>query len=509
MSYSHGDIITFYDLFKSNPSAYGTTIVGDIVDGKAKSTSSLVHSELTVAVISHHLSGEYSIGAAPLLPNDNVRWCAIDIDDYTGDLMNIVAAIEDLHIPLLPCLSKSRKLHIYCFFSEEVPAIDAQELMRAYLVPFRCSPKTEIFPKQNHTSINNKFYSWINLPYFAAESDNHRKNIIGQNTYRSLTDFLEVAQERQLTYKEHMAALKSLPYYGAPPCVFSGAVLRDVGPGIRNQWFYNVACYLRMNDENIDLEEPLLQLNDTMKQPLPEREITTTVSKVASKSYFYQCSNMLGCNKAACKTTDLGINNTTKSTGFSFGQLTKIKTDPIQWKWEINGSDLIFHSTDAIMQQNNFRRLCMEKLNQIPHKVTDDKWTSILKRALETVVEEDVDIRGDFGKGSQFLEVLAAFFAGGRSRALNLSQVNMGKVYLDPVTQRFVFSANALRTYMNDKHKLDLDPNEIRERIVAMGATMEGGFWTLPVKDAPVYVEPKIEIDYHNTEGYEDGGMQF
>lgn len=510
MGFSSHDANAFLELFTSNTDAYGTTLVGEIENGKAKSESSLVHKELTAAVILRHLNGEISIGAAPLRDGDTVRWCAIDIDSYVYNLYDIVEAIEDFDLPLVPCLSKSKKLHIYCFFSEEAPADEAVELMRWYISAFRCDPKTEIFPKQTHTSANNKFYSWINLPYFdAANEDNWRKSVIRKDEYRDLGDFIDIAEARSMTIKEHKAFLEKLPYHDAPPCVISGVLLRDVGPGIRNNWFFNVACYLRMQDEGIDLEEPLLELNDTLHSPLPKREILTTVSKVSSKSYFYQCAGMIGCNKKACAKTDNGIGST-NTTGYDLGQLTKIMTDPIQWTWEINGQKLAFHDTKQILQQENFRRLCMEKLDKLPQRVSDEKWTKIISRALENVVHEEVNLRGEFGKGAQFIEVLAQYFAGGRRRALNITQIYRDKVFLDEVHQRYVFTAHSLRAYVIDKHQVPITDNELRARMVEIGARKENDVWFIGTKDVPQYNEPEVKIDYTDKEGYEDNdGIQF
>lgn len=509
MGFSHEDVAKFQDLFTSNTSAYGTTLVGEIKDGKAQSESRLVHDELSFAVLQRHLNGEQSVGAAPLREGDTVRWCAIDIDNYTYNIYDIVEAIEDFNIPLMPCLSKSKKLHIYCFFSEEVEAEEAVALLKWYLAAFRCDPKTEIFPKQVHTSSKNKFYSWINLPYFAADSDNWRKNVIKKGEYRSLQDFIAIAHERQMTIEQHREAIQKLPLYNAPPCVLSGALLRDVGPGIRNNWFFNVACFLRMQDESIDLEEPLLELNGTLHSPLPEREIRTTVSKVSSKSYFYQCAGMIGCNKKACQNTESGIGNSTDTAGFDLGQLTKIMTDPIQWEWEVNGQKLAFHTTEQIMNQEIFRKLCMEKLDKLPYAVKKERWTKIIGRALDNVVHKEVDLRGDFGKGSEFLDVLAAFFAGGRRRATSITQVFSDKVYLDPNNNNFTFTAHSLQTYLVNKHGMQISPGEIRARMVDLGAEKNGDLWVIPKDNVPEYNVPEMKVDYHNIEGMEDTGVGF
>lgn len=501
MYYSTIDASGFFDLYTSNPSAYGQTIVGEIVNNKAEAKCTLVHSPLTLAVINKHLSGALSIGAAPLLPNNTVKWCAIDIDNYIGNLQDIVEAIYDFNLPLVPCYSKSKKLHIYCFFSEETDADEAQKLLRWYLTAFRCDPKTEIFPKQSRMSSNSRFPSWINLPYFqASDEHNHRKGLHRDMTPMTLPEFVSSARDKSLTIKEHWKLLEELEYFEAPPCVLSGVILRDVPPGIRNQWLYNVACYLRMDDEDTDIVEPLLALNDTLHTPLPEREIESTVAKVASRSYFYQCAGMVGCNKQGCKNTEKGVGSNS-STKFSFGQLTKILTDPIAWEWEVNGKLLRFSDTQMIMNQNEFRKQCMEKINDMPYKVKEEKWTTILRRALENVVEQQVEIEGNFGSGSIFLDAVTRYFQGARRRATTTDQVlAFGKVYKDEEAKRFLFSSNNFRLFLTEHEGLKIDDGQIRIRLSELGAQqVRGGMWSIPIESIGTDTTISATIDYHDT----------
>ena len=110
---SNNDILAFSELFKGNTNAYGVTEVGEIVDGKAQSKSTLIYGEVTPAVINRHLSGSLSIGLSPMQEDGTCFFGAIDIDDYKYDLNDVIAAIEDFNIPLCPCYSKSKKLHLY------------------------------------------------------------------------------------------------------------------------------------------------------------------------------------------------------------------------------------------------------------------------------------------------------------------------------------------------------------------------------------------------------------
>lgn len=506
MAYSVEDSTSFHNLFQCNDNAYGMTVVGDIIDGKAQSKSTLVHRPLDFAVINRHLSGECSIGAAPLLTNNTVKWCAIDIDNYTGSLMDIVAAIEYHDIPILPCYSKSKKLHCYLFFSEECPAEEAINLLKWYATMFQCDPKVEIFPKQSKTSSQNKFYSWINLPYFEANKENHRKCVRADGTLLTLPEFIKRAREKQMTLKEHRDFIEHLPFYGSPPCVQSGVLLRNVPPGTRNNWLYNVACFLRMSDEDADIVTPLLELNNSLRNPLDEREIQTTVAKVASRTYFYQCAGMVGCNKNICKSSEKGVGSN-GSTKFNFGQLTKVMTDPIQWEWEVNGQVLRFYDTQEIMNQHIFRKLCMEKLNDIPYTVKEEKWTSIIKRALENVVVQQAEVYGNLGTGSMFVNTLVDYFNHGRAQTNLESKVTLGLVFRDDVNQCYKFTAENLYKFLQDNGGIRMRPEEVRARIVEMGAEqVQGVVWKIPISAVPIKQQVTVETDFRDR-GPEEGLM--
>lgn len=482
------DTLDFSKLFQSNESAYGVTVVGEIENGKAQSKSTLKPGIPGPSVVDSHLAGNVSIGMSPLRENSKLYWGAIDIDSYLGNIYDIVEAIWDYNLPLVPCLSKSKKLHIYIFFAEETEPEQCIELLRAYAALFRCDEKTEIFPKQTKITSSLKFPSWINLPYFDCENPNNwRKEVRKQGEYLDIHEFLNDAKSKKLTYEQHWEAFHSLPYDGAPPCIQSGVVLRDIAPGQRNQWFYNVACYLRMMDEDVELEEPLLELNESLHQPLPEREITTTVSKVKAKTCYYQCQGMVGCNKKVCRTTDKGIGNDKDSAGISFGQLTQVLTDPPYWTWEVNNVLMTFNSTDDLLNQTSFRRQCTEKLHHAPNKVKDERWTKIINRALENLQEMQVDIGSGFGAGSMFMDALTTYFTDKMMYTDKKILCAIGKIFVTDTD--YVFHAMQFRKYLRETRRIfDIPDNEIQQRLLTLGARVDNGYWYLPKASVPTGV---------------------
>ena len=494
--YSSNDVLRFFNLFKGNTLAYGKTVVtGKVIDGKAESSSSLVHSELTPAVVSQHLKGEISIGVAPLCQDGLCRFGALDIDSYDYDLSHIVRAIYDLDMPLFPCWSKSKKLHLYIFFEGGAYPEDVKEILSQYRDMFFCGKKTEIFPKQMNLKATNTFYSWINLPYFDANNEeNHRKLVHKDGVVTDLMAALDEAEEKKLTVEMHKQYLMNMPYADAPPCIRAGIYLRDIGAGQRNNWLFSVGAYLRMKDENADIETLLTEINSSLDNPIPDKELKATIiSSFNRKTYFYACSSMSRCDKARCRKCEHGIESK-KTTGLEFGDMIQILTDPPYYEWSVNGQKMQFWSEREILQQGKFRELCMRQLHLVPRKVNDDVWAKILTRAMHNIqVIQPADEVGDFSPGSMFKELVFNFF-NSRRLALNEQQIMMGRVFKDTDNNRYMFTAKALMDYILIKNDFRyFQPAEIQARVEAMGAKRYGVYWTMPISSIPVKQEEKEE----------------
>jgi hypothetical protein len=499
MAYTNNDILSFSTLFSGNTEAHGVTQVGEIIDGKAKSQSKLVYEPVTPAVIQKHLSGQLSIGIAPIRSDGTCNFGAIDIDDYKYSLDDVIAAIEDFGMPLCPCYSKSKKLHLYIFFEDSTPAEDVQELLRWYANAFACGKKVEIFPKQNKAHSTQTFYSWINLPYFEANNpENHRKLVTKAGTL-PLEEAIPIMMERRLSYKEHKQWVEDFQYHDAPPCILSGLLLRDVGPGQRNNWLFSCGVYFRLRDENCDLKTLLTDVNHSLHEPISDAELNATVIKGFNrKTYFYMCASLDRCDKVECRQKEFGIESKS-STGLDFGDLTQFMTDPPYYEWIVNGQKLTFWNEQEILGQTKFRALCLRQLHLVPRKVPDDRWSKILTRACEniTVIQPAVET-GDFTSGSTFFDLTCAFFNTKR-KADNITQLAMGRVYVDDIEKEYVFTAKSFIDFL--VHKNDFKqyaPVEMRVRLQQLGAYKEGSMWRMPISSIPSASTPSVSIDFRD-----------
>lgn len=501
MAYNNNDITDFYSLFSGNTGAHGVTKVGEIVDGKAQSESKLVYEQVTPAAIARHLSGVESIGIAPIKEDGTCSFGAIDIDDYKYDLQDVIAAIDDFDLPLCPCYSKSKKLHLYIFFEDTPTAEETRKILTWYAKAFACDKKVEIFPKQSKVSSSNTFYSWINLPYFDADNvENHRK-LVTKEGLVSLPNAIDIMKSKRLTYKQHVEFINEFEYHDAPPCILSGLLLRDIGPGQRNNWLFSCGVYLRLKDENCDLKSMLTDINHSLHQPIPDEELMSTVIKGFNrKSYFYMCAALERCDKAECRQKEFGIESK-MSTGLDYGELTQFMTDPPYYEWIVNGQKLTFWNEQEILTQGKFRALCLRQLHLVPRRVPDDRWAKILTRACENirVIQPAVEA-GDFTSGSTFFDLTCSFFNDKR-RAENITQLAMGRVYLDKTSNEFVFTAKSFIDFLVHKNDFtQYKPVEMRVRLQQMGAYKDKTVWRLPVDAIPAVEEQEIKIDFRDKE---------
>lgn len=497
MAYTNNDILSFSTLFSGNTDAHGVTVVGEMVNGKAEAKSRLVYEPITPAVIQRHLEGFESIGVAPIRNDGTCSFGAIDIDDYKYSLEDVIAAINDFNLPLCPCYSKSKKLHIYVFFTDPTPAEQVQEILKWYAKAFACDKKVEIFPKQAKANSTNTFYSWINLPYYEANNLNNHRKLVTKNGTLSLEDALPIMMDKRLTYKQHKEFINEFIYHDAPPCILSGLLLRDIGPGQRNNWLFSCGVYFRLKDENCDLKTLLTDVNHSLHDPISDAELNATVIKGFNrKSYFYMCASLDRCDKADCRQKEYGIESKA-STGLDYGDLTQYLTDPPYYEWIVNGQKLTFWNEQEILTQGKFRALCLRQLHLVPRHVPDDRWSKILTRACEniTVIQPAVE-SGDFTSGSTFFDLTCAFFNTKR-KADNITQLAMGRVYVDDVEKEYVFTAKSFIDFLVHKNDFtQYKPVEMRVRLQQLGAYKEGTVWRMPIGSIPTSTEPNIEIDF-------------
>jgi hypothetical protein len=145
-----------------------------------------------------------------------------------------------------------------------------------------------------------------------------------------------------------------------------------------------------------------------------------------------------------------------------------------------------FDSEAELLTQSKFRALCLRQLHRVPKPVSDDIWSRILTKASENIEVVYPDTRsGDFSIGSVFYDHVCGFFNEKR-KAQNISQVHLGRVYVDEGKKEYVFTASALVSYLKDtKNFKGLNNMEMRRKMEEMGAYKIGPVWRMPTSAIP------------------------
>ena len=473
MAHSIIDDVAFANLFRGNSLGYGVTETGDLIDGKVEATCKRVITHSGEAIpYGEHLNGITSIGVAPLREDGTCEFGALDIDDYDYDLMDIVRAIYRWDLPLIPCWSKSKKLHLYIFFVDNPKAQEVIELLNWYKTAFGCAQRTEVFPKQVKAD---KFPSWINLPYYNEEDDNnHRKGVKADGSLIPIYEFLARAKEIKQSIKEHRRFIDNLWFSAAPPCVLTGVMLMDVPKGYRNNWMFNVGVYVLLRDAEADYEDILTSVNEQMNNPINEMELNNTVLKgLGRNTYFYICDNMYRCDKKFCTKQEHGIGSK-NSTGVTYGEMRQIMTQPPTYEWDINGITMKFSSEQEIMAQTKFRALCMRHLHVVPRHIKDDRWSSILTKAMENIVLVTPDTHGTicYDEGGMFREIFRQYIT---TAACSSDIVETQHGCVSKQGDDVYFNISWFTSYFYDRKSMKLTPFEIMDYLNGMGCTRHDG----------------------------------
>ena len=326
------------NLFEGNSELFITTSLTGEVDerGKHVAKTFTVHEPVTPQLWKNHLIGEQRIGIKPE-NGDVVKWGCIDIDpqNYKGfSEKKIVDIIREHKLPLVPARSKSGGLHLFIFLKDWTPIKDILKVLHEWNNTFFQS--LEVFPMNK----------CMNMPYFNMDAttehaydDNNSPVLIGR--------FLELAKQKTIAI-EDLLKLKIKEYEPEsnwkqyPPCC-QKLISEPWTGNHRNDLLFNMGVLeMKKADGNLskkEVTEILLERNKQIfSDPLPEKEVISTVANsVSKKNYALKCNTPL-CDKEKCKFRNLGIGSQVPDMIDDFKQIEYVRdTKSIQFTFEYQG----------------------------------------------------------------------------------------------------------------------------------------------------------------------------
>lgn len=472
MSFSLLTIANFRNLFKGNDNFKGiTTITTSVVQAntKVEAQCRTDKSSITNDDIIKHLEGKQGLGVCPITEEGKVNFSVIDVDDYSNNVKHCIDSIYKYNIPLIPFMSKSGGLHLYVFYKNPVSPSDAKDAMNELRILLGLPANTEIFPKQRSKEWTN-YGSWINLPYFDANSkSNKRKLIQADGTMMSLDAALKYCDMSRVDLPELKQKLADLPLNDAPPCLQS-LYLSGVEEN-RNEYLFSLAVYFKSKYED-SYESELMSANESLSDPLPESEVRNTVLKtMEKKTYSYKCDSPLlscRCNKQVCSNRQFG-KGCDKIASLNFEEFHQYMTEPPYYEWVINGTTLRFYEEEDIINQKRFRELCMRQLHKLPNKLSDPKWSQIVNNAMDNVIVHEIPEEEDLSTGSIWWRYTCEFFLN-RVLADTPTQVKIGRAYKDKEQGIYIFRGGDYIEYLKSKGFRAYTEVEIKARLSDKGA---------------------------------------
>jgi hypothetical protein len=356
-------------------------------------------------------------------------------------------------------------------------------------------PSSEIFPKQDKLEREDEIGNWINLPYF--EQERTVRYAIKDGKALDLDEFLQYAEEKAITEDDLIKVEIKLPddFADGPPCL---QYLANIGisAGQKDLGLFNLAvyCKLKYGDE---WEDQLEVMNHKyVHPPAKASTIIKVIKPHRKKDYFYTCGkDPIGsyCNKDVCRIREYGIGHGEDSPPLMMGCLTKITTVPPIWYLNVEGERLEF-STQELLDQGRFRRVCFEIIHKIPRRMKDIDWDRLMQEKLDNL--EIVDAPEDAGPAGQFYYLLKMFCTE-RAIARNKGELLQQKPWIHK--DRVYFQSPALLSFLNAQKFKEQKPAKIYSWIREIGGEPK----SISVKGKAIRVWSVPEYEDRQTEDFD------
>ena len=462
--------------------------------GKVQGSAKTVKGKVELAQFAAHLDGTgKGLGIIMLREDDTVVFGAIDYDNKQMDHAAALARIQQLHLPLVLCRSKSGGGHFYCFTAEPIPGALMRERLDEWKALLGMAATTEVFPKQSTRFSPDDVGSWINVPYQHA-AKTVRYAILPDAPHATLEQFLDYA-EAHLVPAEKMQQSWVTPSAGSlfqkgPPCLVMLEAQGGFMEGSRNNGMAAVAVYLRKRYPD-NWQQHMDEYNKVMTGgALGSDEIIHIKKTHQRKTYNYQCKlpplNAF-CQRGKCLKQEFGVGQADEDEAakVAIGGLVRYDTpygDDPMWAMELNGKRVMVSNAD-LLNKAAFNRACLAQVNEVPVIGPPSKWEKRVQKLVQTA--DVVQLPADASPTGQLLQQVESFCLDQVSATTKEGILNGVPYYEDG---RVYFRSSDLFKYLKAR-KVEYE-SEQKVFMVLKKEGAEKDFWHLKSKSVNVWSLP-------------------
>lgn len=488
--------------FAGHPGVHGTHGDPEQEPGSLKwgikRTARTLREPVTEDLWDKHLAGKRPLGIVPIREDNMCVWGSIDVDQYNIDLLKLVAGVERMKLPLVPCRSKSGGLHLFLFLQEPEAASIVQAALRDMAAQLGLAG-CEIFPKQTAIlSERGDFGTWMVMPYFGGDFGGKLRAQAGlKKTGGEMTvaEFLS-ASRSALTRTDDLPrftaprsrsrrtrtgeAAPVADFEDGPPCLQHMAAA-GFPEGGRNNSLFMIGLYFQRRDP-ATWEDRVEEANRTYMSPaLTSDEVGQVIRSLKKKEYEYTCKNepmVSHCDVGLCRGRRFGVGG-----GGNFpiiSGMSKLDMEPPVWFVDVGGHR-IEATTEQLQNYIKFHALCMERINTCYRSTSQKDWLAQVGAAMESVTV--IEAPPDLGNPERFREHLQEYLTN-RARGERREDLLMGRPWEDETEHRHYFKLSGLEKYLEREGVKNVTRQEMGKRIEALG----GGHKVLRVKETTANV---------------------
>lgn len=498
----------FKQLFLGFENAFTTVLnYKEKENGKVETQVTSRKGQISDLDIKEHLFGnKQSVGIIPLKQDNTVNFGVIDLDivgsvSLKHTINEIEEKIKEKDLPLLPCWSKSKGIHLYLFLKEPMEADFVVRRLKNWAMSLGYSG-AEIFPKQVKRASERDIGNAINLPYF--NSKNTTRYCVKNGKPLTLEEFLELAELMKIKKNNlkdvNIEQTTDEEYKDAPPCI-QHILKEGIEEGSRNNGLYCLGVFFKQ--KYVDTwQDKLDEANKELIKPSLKRgEIEAMIKGLVKPESFYRCNEYpicQFCDKEACKKRLYGVGGS-QDNKHLFSSLVKYQSksgEGVRWSISFDG-ERIELLTDELMSKDLLQRKIFEITNKMyypPKK--NEEWM----KTLETLAREKniVDDPEDASEKGQFEELLKVFLSG-KKHSTDRKILTTGGLYLNEEENLVYFRSIDLSNFLKGKRfKVEI------QQIWSWFVSLNGGSKQMSVnghKERLWFMEPiQKEGDVENEE---------